>query len=134
MTAPSVQVVARALGHDNFSLRGDGAILLDGPPGELPTERAPLTAEEIADAEASIAAETVPAVVSARQARLALAGAGLLDAVEAAVAGLSVYDRIEWAHATEIRRDHPMIASLAVALSLTTGDVDELVRIAEAIV
>jgi len=133
MTAPSVQVVARALGHDNFSLRG-GAIMLDGPPGELPTERAPLTAEEIADAEAAIAAETVPQVVSARQARLALAGAGLLDAVEAAVAGLSAFDRIEWEYATEIRRDHPMIASLAVALDLTTGEVDELFRVADMIV
>ena len=129
MTTPSVQVVARARGHDAFSLR-DGAILLDGPPGELPTVRAPLTPEETAAAEAAIAAEPVPAVVSARQARLALIGAGLLDAVETAVAGLSAAHRVEWEYATEVHRDHALIADLATALDLTSAQVDDLFRAA----
>ena len=137
MTTPSFAVVARALGHDDFTLRGDGTVLLDGAPGELPTVLTPLTEGEIAAAEAAIAADAaaiVPDRVSARQARLALIGAGLIGVVEAAVAGLSAYDRAEWEYAAEIRRDHPLIASLGVALSLSTEDIDDLFRIAGNIV
>ena len=137
MTTPSFTAVARALGHDDFTLRGDGTILLDGAPGEMPTVHAPLTEGEIADAEAAIdadAAAIVPERVSARQARLALIGAGLIGTVEAAIGGLSAYDQAEWEYAAEIRRDHPLIASLGVALSLSEGDIDELFRIAGNIV
>lgn len=126
----SIQVIARALGHDRFTLRG-GAIMLDGPNPEDPqVEHPPLAPEEIAAAEAALAAETVPAVVSARQARLALIGAGLLDAVETAVAGLSSAHRVEWEYATEVHRDHALIADLATALDLTSAQVDDLFRAA----
>ena len=127
---PSIAVVARVLGHDHFTLRADGAILLDALPGNMPNLHPPLTPEEIAAAEAAIAAETVPAVVSARQARLALIGAGLLDAVETAVAGLSAAHRVEWEYATEVHRDHALIADLATALDLTSAQVDDLFRAA----
>jgi len=133
----TAMIIARALGHHDFTLRGDGAILLDGAPGEPPTVREPLTEGEIAAAEAAIeadAADTVPDRVSARQARLALIGAGLIGTVEAAIGGLSAYDQAEWEYATEIRRDHPLIASLGVALSLSEGDIDDLFRIAGNIV
>lgn len=124
--------VAHHLGHDLFTVRGDSLIVLDdGASGTIPSP------EEIAAARAALdaaVAATVPDRVSARQARLALIGAGLLVAVENAIAGLSVYDQTEWEYATEIRRDHPMIASLGAALSLSAGDIDELFRIAGNIV
>ena len=123
-----IDAIKRALGHDHFTLRGDGVVVVDEGHGAPPSEG------EIAAAEAAIEAEYVPDRVSARQARLALIGAGLIGVVEAAVAGLSAYDRAEWEYATEIRRDHPLIASLGVALSLSTEDIDDLFRIAGNIV
>lgn len=72
----------------------------------------------------------VPAVVSMRQARLALLGAGLLGAVESGIDGLPEPDRsaarIEWEYATELRRDHPLIVSLALQLDLSEQQVDAL--------
>lgn len=74
----------------------------------------------------------VPEVVSARQARLALLNAGLLDGAEAALEALPSPQReaalIEWEYATEIRRDHTLIAAIAAALSLTEPQVDDLFR------
>ena len=138
MTALNSAIVARVLGHDRFTIRGGSEIWIDGLPGEFPNYHPPLTEEEIATAQAALDAEeaaAVPEVVSARQARLALIGAGLLDAVETAIAALpSAADRVEWEYATEIRRDHPLIASLGVALSLSTEDIDDLFRIAGMIV
>jgi len=74
----------------------------------------------------------VPQSVTARQARLGLLGAGLLDDVEAALASLEGPQgraaRIEWEYALEIRRDSPLIAALAPALGLTGEQVDDLFR------
>lgn len=71
-----------------------------------------------------------PSVVSMRQARLALLGAGLLPQVEAAFDQMDEPERsaviIEWEYATELRRDHPLVASLAAALGLTEQQVDDL--------
>jgi hypothetical protein len=72
----------------------------------------------------------VPNAVTARQARLALLGAGLLDDVEAALDALTgaqgTAARIEWEYALEIRRDSPLIASLTPSLSLTAEQVNDL--------
>lgn len=71
-----------------------------------------------------------PTTVSMRQARLALLGAGLLPQVEAAFDQMDEPDKsaatIEWEYATELRRDHPLVASLAAALGLTEQQVDDL--------
>lgn len=73
---------------------------------------------------------SVPAVVSMRQARLALLGAGLLSQVDAAIDDMDEPDksaaRIEWEYATELRRDHPLIAGLTEELELTEQQVDDL--------
>jgi len=73
---------------------------------------------------------TVPSFVSMRQARLALLGAGLLPQVEVAFDQMDEPDKsaatIEWEYATELRRDHPLVASLAAALGLTEQQVDDL--------
>ena len=72
----------------------------------------------------------VPSSVSARQARLALLGAGLLGDVEAALNSLSSPEKeaalIEWEYATEIRRDSPLVVSVAVGLGLSCEQIDQL--------
>jgi hypothetical protein len=72
----------------------------------------------------------VPESVSMRQARLALLGAGLLDAVESAIAGLpgdaGKAAKIEWEYATEIRRDNPLFAQLSAALGMSAAQLDDL--------
>lgn len=72
----------------------------------------------------------VPQSVTRRQARLALLAAGILPAVETAIDGMDEPARtaakIEWEDATEIRRDHALIANLAVELKLSDAQLDEL--------
>lgn len=71
---------------------------------------------------------TVPAAVTARQARLALHAAGLLAQVEAAVAGAGGATQIEWEYATIIERASPLLAAIAGpgGLDLTAEQVDAL--------
>lgn len=77
-------------------------------------------------------------VVTMRQARLALMNAGLLEAVEEAVAGLpgdaGKAARIDWEYATELRRDHPLVASLAATLGLSDDALNDLFRAASEVV
>ena len=72
----------------------------------------------------------VPQSVSMRQARLALLGAGLLSAVDAAIAAqaepLKSQIEIEWVYATEIDRNWPTLLALAPALGLDSEDLDNL--------
>lgn len=69
---------------------------------------------------------TVPLVVTPRQARIALLNAGLLDAVEAAVASSPRSVQIDWEYAIEIRRDNPVIAAMADQLNFTSEQIDDL--------
>jgi hypothetical protein len=68
----------------------------------------------------------VPPSISPAQARLALLGAGLLDQVEAAVAGADLATHIAWAQATSIERDSPTVAALSAALGLSAAQLDAL--------
>jgi hypothetical protein len=73
----------------------------------------------------------VPERVTMRQARLALLGADLLDAVEPAIAAIPdpVQRRaaeIAWEYSTEVRRDDGLIAAIAGKLGLTDAQIDEL--------
>lgn len=61
-----------------------------------------------------------------RQARLALAYAGLLDSVEAWVAGQGAATRIEWEYASEIRRTVGLVTSAASTMGLTDEQIDAL--------
>lgn len=54
----------------------------------------------------------VPAFVSARQARLALLAAGLLDQVEAAVQSVGGATKISWEYADVITRNDQMVANI----------------------
>lgn len=73
---------------------------------------------------------SVPPAVSARQARLALLGAGMLDAVEQALQAMAGAEgqaaRIEWEYATEIQRESPLVLGLGEALGLDGSQIDQL--------
>lgn len=73
-----------------------------------------------------VAPPAVPASVTARQARLALHAAGLLDQVEAAVAAAGGATQIEWEYATTIERASPLLAAISGGLGLTAEQVDAL--------
>lgn len=70
---------------------------------------------------------------SARQARLALAAAGLLDDVVAWVATSDQAAQIEWEYATRIKRNSGVVTDAAAALGLTEADIDNLFAAANAL-
>jgi hypothetical protein len=72
----------------------------------------------------------VPAPVTPLQARRALSHAGLREAVEAWVAAQPRDVQDAWEFASEIRRDDPLIAAAAAALSLSTDALDDLFALA----
>ena len=72
------------------------------------------------------APSAAPQSITMRQARLALLGAGLLDAVNVGITGMSQAAQIEWEYAATVERTNPLIAALASALSLTGSQVDDL--------
>lgn len=93
--------------------------------------------EQQADAQAVVDAfawndgPDVPAVVTMRQARIALLRAGLLSQVDAAIAAMPAETggdeaRITWAYGAEVRRDGPLIGQLAPGLGLTDEQIDNL--------
>lgn len=63
---------------------------------------------------------------SPRQIRLALAGMGVLESIEAWVATQSGAARIEWEYATIILRTDPLVVAAAVALNMNDTDLDIL--------
>lgn len=80
----------------------------------------------------------VPLAVDMRQARLKLLsephGEGTrLDAVEAYVATQGRSVQIEWLHARELRRDHPLVGIMGVFFGQTSADLDQWFRDAAAI-
>jgi len=72
----------------------------------------------------------VPQTVTMRQARLALLGAGYLDAVEAAINGMPSPQkeaaRIAWDFSSEVQRNFGLVASLGPALGLSSAQIDAL--------
>jgi hypothetical protein len=88
----------------------------------------PITAEQ-ADA-LRVLPPAIPSVLSIRQGRRALYQSGYLSQVDALIASIPGTDgdkaRIDWNYATEVRRDHPLVASMAAALPLTESQLDEL--------
>jgi hypothetical protein len=72
----------------------------------------------------------VPAVVTMRQARLALLGAGLLARVKAAINALPSKQKeaakIEWEYATDVQRNSGLALMMVVALGLDDAALDAL--------
>lgn len=100
--------------------------------GEITME--PYTAEELAAIAARIESPQIPRIVTMRQARLALSRSGLLTAVNAALAAMPGTEgeeaRIEWEFSGTVERDKPLVQSLALALGITSQQLDELFTLA----
>lgn len=75
-------------------------------------------------------APDVPQVVTMRQARLALLGAGLLQQVDQAINVLPEPQqsaaRIEWDYSSEVHRDRDFVQQLGQALGLSDEQLDAL--------
>ena len=75
-----------------------------------------------------------PQSVTMRQARLALLSAGLLAAVNAAIAAMpgvaGEAARIEWEFAQAVERDSPLIVGVSAGLNLTAAQIDDLLTLA----
>lgn len=91
-----------------------------------------------AEQPAPIAPPPPASVVTMRQARLALLGAGLLDDVEAALSAIPDEAQrraaqIEWEYAQTVVREHTWVQGLATALGLTDTHLDNLFAAAAAL-
>jgi hypothetical protein len=75
----------------------------------------------------------LPPVIPAWKGKVALREAGLMDAVEAAVAAAGGRVQDAWAGASEWSRDSDFLSSLASDLGLTRQQIDEMFRFADAI-
>ena len=88
-------------------------------------------AEQIAAYEAQKAAERRSKMeCTPRQARLALASAGLYEAVQTSVAAVSDEARIEWEYATMIERTNPIIINMQTELGISDEALDGLFDLA----
>ena len=67
----------------------------------------------------------VPKILTPKQARLALLGAGLYDAVNIAVKSNPAHE-IYWEYALEVRRDDTLLIELSTALGITSEQLDDL--------
>jgi hypothetical protein len=73
----------------------------------------------------------VPAVVTMRQARLALLQSGLLNSVQDAISGGTDEEmKIEWDYATTVDREWPSLISLAEGLGIDEKQMDDLFTLA----
>lgn len=68
----------------------------------------------------------IPTVINMAQARLALYQSGLLEQVDALIAGMPEEAKIEWQFRQTVERTHPLVDALAAALPLTSQQLDDL--------
>lgn len=114
----AVGLIASGADGARVRLEGGGSALL--PPGHPDTDRALALPQEAL-------VPTVPHQVTAAQARALLDAAGMLPAVEAAVAASpNTAVRYAWEYSPYISRDSALVATLAAGLGLTAGAVDSL--------
>lgn len=78
----------------------------------------------------NVPSNPVPDSVSPRQIRRALNQLGLRATVDAAIAMLPQDARDDWDYALEVRRDWPLVASLAAGLGKTEAEIDDIFRLA----
>jgi hypothetical protein len=118
-----LSLAMRKLGRELLMQPGGGYASADGTP--LPSEeeiRVALVAEELFRTRARVP------VISARQLRLWLHGAGLLEQIPSLIAALPEPQRttahIEWEFSTDFQREHPLVLQLGSALGMTSTDMD----------
>jgi hypothetical protein len=68
----------------------------------------------------------VPQTVSRFQARAALLGAGLLEQVETMMESADPLAKLAWQEGQEVRRNSPLVRSMAQALQLSDEQLDDL--------
>ena len=88
-------------------------------------------AGEVADADPVVT--PVPQAVTMRQARLALHGAGLLSAVNAAINAAGEAAKIEWEYAQEVQRTSGLVPAMAAQLGMNDAQLDALFTAAAAL-
>lgn len=80
---------------------------------------------------------SVPQVISMRQCRLVLLKAGLLPAVDAALAALPGEEgaaaRVDWEYATQVERNNPLLLAMCAQLGFNDALIDDLFREAAAL-
>lgn len=124
---------ARQFARLSIAMRRQGRVLLMQPGGGYASaDGAPLPSEEeiraaLADEELSRTRALMP-VISARQLRLWLHGAGLLEQIPMLITAMPEPQRttaqIEWEFSTEYQREHPLVKQLGTALRMTSADMD----------
>jgi len=124
---------ARQFARLSIAMRRQGRVLLMQPGGGYASaDGAPLPSEEeiraaLADEELSRTRALMP-VISARQLRLWLHGAGLFEQISMLIAAMPEPQRttaqIEWEFSTEYQREHPLVKQLGTALRMTSADMD----------
>jgi len=75
----------------------------------------------------------IPTIVAKWRAKIALHNAGLLTAVETAIASADVPTQILWSDVPEFHRDSPELAAVIAGLGMTSDQVDDLFIAAAAI-
>lgn len=118
-----VVVAERPADTDDFKYEKGSVTLIDGVPT---LAWAPVARDLAAEASERRSKQRC----TARQARLALAANGSLEAIEAAVAAQGGAAAIEWEYANEIERSSPLIGALAGGLGWTEADLDALFDLA----
>lgn len=113
-------------------LRNDGAFIQNAGVGYSPNwvEYLAWLAEGNTPEPADAATAIVPAVVSMRQARLALLQTDMLGSVNQAIAAADEATKITWEFSSEVQRNNPLVSTLAVALNLTNQQLDDLFTLA----
>lgn len=120
------------IGHDATQVYSSGRVQMvpisDAVYGEWATHKLASRVASMGELVAVLrTANVAPYItVAPRQARLALAAAGLLDQVETAVRTAGGTTKISWEYATEIYRGDPLIATLQPAISLSDVQIDAL--------
>ena len=111
-------------GAVRYALQADGTVRVYMPGDTLPPAPPP-------------GPPPVPEEVTMRQARLALHGAGLLAAVEAAIDALPdpprAAARIEWGHSQAVQRRRGLVVQMGAKLGMSEAQLDALFIAAAAI-
>ena len=124
---------ARQFARLSLAMRQMGRGLIMQPGGSyISADGSPLPSEEQITAALATAEQTrlrarLPSI-TARQLRLWLHGAGLLEQIPSLITAMPEPQRttaqIEWEFSSDYQRDHPLVIQLGAALGMTSADMD----------
>lgn len=109
----------------------NGFMLLDGQWTAPPVVEEPYVAPQPLPPPVAL----VPTIISMKQARLALLGAGLYSAAQDAIANMAGpagdQARIVWEYSATVERSSQLVANVSVALGIDDSHLDELFILAD---